>query len=271
MRKYLFFVLTVLAVLGAGTAVRAAPPPVPPGSYFIYDTWGGTWQDANKTTANTEDDLMCWAAAASNVLAWGQWGTPAYDTSATIFTHFQDHWTDNAGWPNYAWRWWFDGTAPSYSSYSYVDVPGGGEFYPQVNFLDYYMVITGKDLMTAVDKALHSGYGVVLDIYKGFTAHAVTLWGFDYEVVNKKKVYTNIYITDSDDNSTGLMKYALTLGSSGYTLGGSYSGWIISDALGLKLNSSLIEPLGSAPVPLPGSVFLLASGLLGLGWWRRRR
>ena len=57
-------------------------------SYFVYDEWGGTFYDAEKSPTNTEDDLMCWAAAASNILTWTGWGFPT--GAAEIILHFGD-------------------------------------------------------------------------------------------------------------------------------------------------------------------------------------
>jgi hypothetical protein len=61
---------------------------------------GGTWHDAEKSPTNEEDDLMCWAAAASNILAWTGWGYPSGTSFANeddMFGYYQDHWTDQGG------------------------------------------------------------------------------------------------------------------------------------------------------------------------------
>ena len=42
-------------------------------SYYLWDDWGGTYSDAEKSPTNTDDDLMCWAASAANLLAWTGW------------------------------------------------------------------------------------------------------------------------------------------------------------------------------------------------------
>ena len=42
--------------------VLATAAPALSDTYFIYNQYGGTWHDANKTTS-PDDDLMCWAAA----------------------------------------------------------------------------------------------------------------------------------------------------------------------------------------------------------------
>lgn len=104
MKKRLFG-MSVIAIL-----VLALAQPALSLSYFVYDQWGGTWQDANKNYK--DDSLMCWAAAASNVLAWGKWGTDTYDTAPKIFQHFKDHWTNNGGYSYKGWRWWFNGYSP---------------------------------------------------------------------------------------------------------------------------------------------------------------
>lgn len=169
-----FFLVLLIGVAGlAGPAFGT--------SYFGYDEWGDdTWHDADKTWSNTDDDLMCWAAAASNILAWTGWGNPA-DENFTghddMFGHFQEHWTDSGGWMEYGWNWWFDGTEPPAGS-SEVDVKGGGNFWPEYNFVDYYYEwdlwdiyddITGywdgSGALPTVDGFLHSGYGVTLAIY----------------------------------------------------------------------------------------------------------
>ncbi len=36
------------------------------GEYMLCDEWGGNWSDVEKLKANDDDDLMCWALAASN-------------------------------------------------------------------------------------------------------------------------------------------------------------------------------------------------------------
>ena len=65
--------------------------------YFIYDDWGGSWADAEKNTLSTEDDKMCWAAAASNILEWAGWtghNEGEIGNTDQMFGYFQNHWTD---------------------------------------------------------------------------------------------------------------------------------------------------------------------------------
>jgi len=75
--------------------------------YMLFDHFGGRFHDVKKTVASTQDDLMCWAAAASNVLAWTKWGFPSTQTftdETSIFQYFQDHWVDSVGFVEKAWE-----------------------------------------------------------------------------------------------------------------------------------------------------------------------
>ncbi len=66
--------LILLAVVVGFLGLTGAAP-VWSSTYYIYNQWGGTWHDANKT--GVDDSLMCWAASASNILDWGNWDTAA--------------------------------------------------------------------------------------------------------------------------------------------------------------------------------------------------
>jgi hypothetical protein len=177
-------------------------------SYFVYDHWGGTWHDANKT--GTNDTLLCWAAVAANILGWGNWDTSDYNTETLIFKVFTDYWTDAGSWQEVGWRWWVDGTEPAVSNTdSYVDVEGAGNYWLGINFNDYYgaAINTPNDLMKSVDNYFINGYGVgaqIIALSDGH-GHAITIWGFDYydNKDTNTRSYLGMWITDSDDDDTG--------------------------------------------------------------------
>ena len=39
-------------------------------SYMLYDNWGGTWYDVEKSPIDGEDDLLCWAANICWIYHW---------------------------------------------------------------------------------------------------------------------------------------------------------------------------------------------------------
>jgi len=241
MARFPGYLLPILLLLALSA------PPALAETYFIYDDYGDTWQDANKTAANTEDDFMCWAAAASNILAWGNWGTADYNTADQIFQHIQDHWTDSGGIMSWAWQWWFNGTRRPISYGSYTNVPGGGNFYPDLDFSDYYTLATEDNVLSGIDTLLHQGIGVCLGIRQseGASSHAVTCWGYSSDTVG----YTSLHLTDSDDGYLGLQEYPVSLLDGFWYLRGSYSGWRIKRVEGLgPLSSNDPSPLLGYPL-----------------------
>jgi hypothetical protein len=249
--------------------------------YYVWDDWGGTWHDADKTLSNAEDDLMCWAAAASNVLDWTGWGNVPgknLNDQDDVFGYFQDHWTDNAGMMSYGWYWWFYGTniSQGWDGWSQVDVAGGGNFYPTESFFQYYHSESNDaKTLKAIDHFLHEGYGVTLGLY-GPGGHALTVWGYEYDEIG----YKGIYVTDSDDhkgsnNPPDVLVYYDVLFDSGawYLQGFGSDNWYIGEVQALaQYPAKKPGKLGmpgqlpgdiSAPVPEPATILLFGSGIIG--------
>lgn len=241
-------------------------------TYYGYTAWGGTWHDANKTGG---DSNLCWAGAASNILEWTKWSTPAYNTATTIFQYFKSNWTNYGGLPGLGWQWWFNGYNEAHDVSGWAQsVSGSGNFYPGLTFSNYFHEAcyypddhqTSINLMATVANYLHSGYGVTLGIYEpngsgGWNGHALTAWGFTY-TQSSSLTYNSIYVTDSDDHTTALQNYALRWDATDqvWYLSNYYGGlWHIADVEGLDRHA-----------PIPSTLLLLGSGLLGLAGWRLR-
>ena len=245
-RTVLFVTAGILGLLGGNSFADI---------YQIWDTYGGTWADADKT--GLDDTQLCWAAASSNILEYTRWGrVGGMTTTDDMFGHFKAHWNDQVGNPYYALDWWWDGTNDNQgdTTWAQVDVPGGGGFYPTLNIDNSRRWVSeSSTALSALDAWLHDGYASAIAV-SGNMGHSVTAWGFAYDSTDPD-YYTGIYVTDSDDSVNALQYYDLVHTGSRWYLSGGYFGDgstnYISEVCGLELN----------PVPVPGAVAL---GMLGL-------
>ena len=250
-----------LAVILLAVAPLAADPIET--RYLLTDHWGGVVSDAEKSPATTHDDPMCWAAAASNVLAWTGWGrVDGMTTADDIFAYFQTHWMPGGGSPNNAWQWWFDADQP-WAPFV-IHTPGGG-FWPSTPLDDYYRLKGGNaTAMASLDAMLHEGRAVAATLFNtdGYNPHVVTLWGYSTDPAEPNR-YTGVWITDSDDHQAladppDWLRYVPV----------AYMGerWHLQDYYGM--DSYYLSALhGLAPIPEPATAALLAIGgaLLALG------
>ncbi len=277
MKKLVTIWVSVGLLLVIATTATAGPT-----DYFIWDDYGGTHADAEKSPSNVEDDYMCWAAAASNVLEWTGWGKVGGMTNTDqMFGYFQDHWTNEPGMMKFGWEWWFDGTnnTQGWSGWSQVDVAGGG-FYPSLDFSDYYHQVSSTSAaLSAIDDSLRAGYGTTLGVYRVYdinkiTGHAVTVWGFSSDS-DTPNYYTGIYLTDSDDDKNNgtppdmLQHYAVDYISGMWYLQDfyGYDTYYIGSVQALEKTPEL----GLSHSPAPGAILLGGIGVGLVGWLRRRR
>ena len=241
-------------------------------SYYIYDyydTWSDSWSDADKT--DDGDDLMCWAAAASNILYWSGWADvdgESFSSSQDIFTYFQDYWTDEGGNVYYAWEWWFEGTSGEYySNYeSRIESDGGGSFWTaedlDSSFLGTSWALGDIRAIGTLSDLLGNGYGVSLYL-TGPSLHAITCWG--YETDDRGHII-GVWVTDSDDGYYGMTYYDLNFLDGAWYLFSdtNNTGYSIFGVVGLQMSTL-------STVPEPPTMLTFAIGLIGFAGVVRRR
>lgn len=176
--------------------------------------------DAEKTTASNDDDNLCWAGVASNLLHYTGWGAKAgYKTEDDLFDLFVDSFNDGPYFISNGLSWFFNGYENIISSFDPNDAtvkePNSGAFLPDytydkvgsANFFnnDYSNSIK---LIKQAQNNLKDGSGVGIgvgwlngDSFNG--AHVISCWGYvnnnDYSE-DVKEHYEAFIISDSDSD-----------------------------------------------------------------------
>ena len=231
-----------------------------PASNASADIWArgvsqaSGWFDAEKDNVTADDDDLCWAASAADVLMWSGWNA-GYANEDDVFDFFvTEDPVDAGGWQQYAWKFWFDGSEM------------GGHFagsthtgyYSTTQFTaNYYADMSGgSDVLGDINTLLQDGWGVGIAV-RGGMDHAVTVWGLQTDASGD---FTGIWLTDSDNRKGGPDPRPNTLDYYGLTLSGSR--WYLDNFYNTNNVNYIDEIQALRFVPVPGAVLL---GMLGLG------
>ena len=159
------------------------------------------------------DDLMCWAATASNLLYYTGWGKVAgFENEDTIFQEFIDNFINEGFYSSGGIDWFFTGSTGDYSSNTKFlnRYPGSGGYLKGYDaaHLCFYRTVDGdwKNEMPLMLSYLKDGCGIGLSIswkQEAESGHAITLWGMivdkDY-TPDKKEYWDSLIVSDSDNN-----------------------------------------------------------------------
>lgn len=174
--------------------------------------------DTEKTTASSDDDELCWAASASNMLHYSGWGEKAgFSSCDDLFDLFQENYYDGPYWNFGGINWFFNGnkglpdTWLSNSDASLKDYGNSGGYqkdYAIEKIFKYMDLSENYTNISTLISDLQMGYAVSLSL--GWInederngGHSVTCWGYvtnnDYSE-NDKEHYEALIISDSDSD-----------------------------------------------------------------------
>lgn len=193
------------------------------------------WYDANKVNPGVKDgdNNLCWAASASNLVAWWQ---DKYETPAGVPNDIDSIWAtyknaateDIGGDTHAAVLWWLTGVyiptndeeadrsifaqedtsvLPAFEGYYYGEY--GDEMAPWPNYdlwrweypledflcVDYRASVTSDNIISLVLQGCGIGLGITDDAAS--FGHAITLWGVEYD--DSTNAISRMWLTDSDD------------------------------------------------------------------------
>ena len=175
--------------------------------------------DAEKSSTNGRDDMLCWAGTTANMLAWSGWGeiglpeATGDNAEDVIFKKLMNSFPDEGGFIEDGLCWFFSTNYRNYSN-SNAASSGSGNYIGQSVWPGISMTtLNSASAMDSLAAALENNMAVGLSV--GFynslgssartSGHAVTVWGYTYNAAKEKGTggyYTGLLITDSDDNKT---------------------------------------------------------------------
>ena len=228
--------------------------------YRLFEFWGGWWADAEKDP-DPGDNLLCWAATASNMMeytGWGFVGGMEFGNTDDFFQFYRASVTDAGHFVDAGIKWWFDGELPDEENAAVEEFDHTG-FYPGVNPYDYMTDIWNyENALLNIENGLRSERAVGLSIYSDDGgAHAVTCWGFNYNDAyspGDKEYYLGVWLSDSDShknqwNPPDLLRYFAVTWNDGegrWEMPNYGGGWHIHGVTTLALFPGATRPTADA-------------------------
>ena len=171
--------------------------------------------DTEKTRNEDNDDDMCWAASASDMLTYTGWTAQAgFGDEDDVFEAFIDAFENGGGHQFYAISWFFNGALLHDNSGNYgaraLDYPNSGGYLKDYAF-DRFVTMDSftSGAPDRVAALLREGCAVGIGAYLYYdgvydnSGHAMTVWGFITDnslPADDPARYLSIFITDSDSD-----------------------------------------------------------------------
>lgn len=205
-------------------------------AYQLSEYWGHEYAtdeeagirfvDVDKSDLTSDDDELCWAASAANILQWTGWGTQAgFNSEEELFQYFVDHARNTRTSTRNALDWWFNGLDDE----GVFDNPGGN-LYPNawdLTFREiwatdavyggddpfgepYYIFSNNTEVISTIRKGLESGFAVSVGLahhWSGLgygSAHVLTIWGYSHNDVTNEYAF---WYTDSDHGNDDISAF----------------------------------------------------------------
>ncbi len=200
-----------------------------------------------------EDDLLCWAASAANMLEYTGWGfVNGIDTADEFLDYFEDHVMDRGSSIDQGLVWWFLGAIADIE-----DVDHGGFWLDYADYWNYIHVYPNhNEALNKIEITLagKGACGIGVDEIAGDGLHAITVWGLDIDDTKDpwdQSRYKGIFVSDSDShkgdaNAEDYLRYfSVEFDSANdYWYMPSYGGgWFITDVVGLNLFPGASRPV----------------------------
>lgn len=228
--------------------------------------------------AGDGDDLLCWAASASNVLQYTGWTVPLasahpdeagnFANADRLFDLYAEHFTDNGGLATIAYSWLFNGTNMMQTSddSTHTNVKDYGESgaylsdYNATRLVDTYDMSNHRVFANAA-QALNSGSGVSMGISwcdeNGESlglGHGITLWGYVWDAdyaASDASCYQAVVVSDSDSDmivtdDRGQSPNKLSLSTLTPYSKGAYDSWTV-DAYTIDEGTCVLTALTLLP------------------------
>ncbi len=224
------------------------------------------WYDADKDSRDVGN--MCWAATASNMLAWWQDRNPQFKEMGpqgheAIWNTYRQAFQNCSGEPFYVLQWWFNGVLAT-DKIKLTDYgKGQGGYYKRLAEscgrpfpgTDLKWETVAANSSTRLRELMEQGYAVAIGIRRLDDHnkilpvwHMLSLWGVEFD--EKTQQVTAVYLTDSNDSmgewptvQKGLFRAAATMREVTDEKGGKTCGLVLRTREGWFKDNALITTL----------------------------